>query len=151
MIRDIHINKGFVAVIAGVAVFALACADSVSPTAPVATESQAALMPATANDLDSDKVGDVAIYRFWATAMGDPQQVIDSAHGDHVRLLVACRHSPEGPDTRAVFRFYGNMMNDGMHLWHGAEFYATVKTDWKDGRDWSPAYRVLKVRMPDAR
>jgi hypothetical protein len=150
MIKQLHINKALIALIAGAAVFALACSNSASPTTPVATESQALLVPASGNDLGDGAPGDVAIFNFWATALGEPELIV-SGDRQYIRLVVACRHSPNGPDTPAVFRFYGKTMKDGAKLWNGADFYATVKKDWKDGRDYYPAYRVLDCRMPDGR
>jgi hypothetical protein len=150
MIRKLLINRGLIVLIGGVALFAFACSESSSPTTPVASESQTLMAPAGGNDLGDEVPGDVAIFNFWATALGEPELIADGDR-QYIRLVVACRHSPEGPDTRAVFRFYGKTMKDGAHLWNGADFYATVKKDRKDGRDYYPAYRVLDCRMPDGR
>ncbi len=148
MIRVVRSRKEVIALVAGLAIIGFACSDSTSPTSPVATESEPLLLPASATAIGDDP-GDVAIYRFWATAMGEPELIVNGDR-QYIRLVVACRHSPEGPDTKAVFRFYGKTMNDGAGLWTGADFWAAVRKDGKDGRDWTPAYRVLKCRTPDA-
>ncbi len=150
MLKVVRSRKKVIALVAGLAILGFACSGSSGPTSPVATQSEPELLSTSSNFVGDAPATDVYVRTFWATAYGEPELMVN---GDkqYIRLKVGCRHSPEGPDTLAVFRFYGKTMKDGAKLWPGAEFRASVRPDGKDGRDWAPAYRVLDCSMPDAR
>lgn len=153
--RVVRSKRAVLVGMAVLALFAFACRDSNSPTAPIATQSEPMLLPASSNQVAdvgvvSDGREDAYVQKFWATAMGEPELVVN---GDRqwIRLVVACRHSPEGPDTLAVFNFHGKHMNDGANLWNGAEFWAAVRHEGIDAQDRVPAYKVVHCNMPDAK
>ncbi len=149
MLEVVRNKRKVVACVAGLAILGFACTGSTNPTSPVVTQSEPEVLSTSSNFVSDGAVTDVNVRTVWATAQGEPELMV---HGDrqYIRLVVSCRHSPEGPDTRAVFRFYGKTMKDGANLWPGADFLAKVRPDGKDGRDWAPAFRVVNCRMPDA-
>ena len=73
------------------AVFALGCQNSVSPTAPAAVEPDAPLVQQSANDLGDG-------FTFWATITREPI-VTKTNRGTWVELKVSCKQSPMAPES----------------------------------------------------
>lgn len=90
------------------AVFALGCQNSVSPTAPAAVEPDAPLVQQSASDLGEG-------FTFWATVTREP--IVTKLNGrTWVELKVSCKQSPMGPESTAYFLCGGRLMQRCLRL-----------------------------------